>query len=248
MINIQNLPKKTNKIIGIYKITNPNGKIYIGQSSDINNRKYFYKYLKCYKQPIIYSSLLKYGWEQHKFNIVEECKWEDLNLRERYWQEYYNVIGPDGLNCMLTNTDELPRKLSEEALLRKKETCQKRPIKQYTIYGEFIKDWESVAFASIELGISVASIHNICNLVTKSPKLFIFRYKDSPKELLENITYTKYLNKNKPIFQYDLQRNFIQEWECNRDIEIYFNRPSHSVISCCNKKSKTAFGYIWEFK
>ena len=38
---------KKYKMIGIYKITNPNGKIYIGQSRDLKNRELQYsKYLK----------------------------------------------------------------------------------------------------------------------------------------------------------------------------------------------------------
>lgn len=33
-------------MIGIYKITNPNGKVYIGQSIDLERRLYYYKNLK----------------------------------------------------------------------------------------------------------------------------------------------------------------------------------------------------------
>lgn len=35
---------------GIYKITNPNGKIHIGQSIDLECRFKCYKYLKCKNQ------------------------------------------------------------------------------------------------------------------------------------------------------------------------------------------------------
>ena len=48
-------------MIGIYKITSPSGKIYIGQSKDIEKRFKAYKNLKCKGQPYIYRSLLKYG-------------------------------------------------------------------------------------------------------------------------------------------------------------------------------------------
>lgn len=248
MINISKTSKNKNKIIGIYKITNPKGKVYIGQSSNINNRKYFYKYLKCYKQPIIYSSLLKYGWENHQWDIIEECSWEQLNIRERYWQEYYDVIGPNGLNCILTNTDKLPRKLSKSALLNKQETCYKRPIKQYTVYGNFIRDWESVALASRELGISVVAIHNICNLIIKSPKQFIFRYLDSSQEMLENVSYVKYKNRNREIIQYDLEDNFIREWDSITEVKRELNYSFCSINSVCRGKSKTANGFKWKFK
>lgn len=94
-----------NKICGIYKIINPKGKIYIGQSTNINKRKHIYKTVKCKGQIKIYNSILKYGWENHQFDTIEECLVEQLNERERYWQDYYNVL-KGGLNCKLTKTED----------------------------------------------------------------------------------------------------------------------------------------------
>lgn len=48
-------------MVGIYKITNPNGRIYIGQSTDIKFRWGIYRKLKCKDQPSLYNSLKKYG-------------------------------------------------------------------------------------------------------------------------------------------------------------------------------------------
>ena len=41
-------------MVGIYKITNPSGKIYIGQSVNIDNRISSYKNLKCKNQTKLY--------------------------------------------------------------------------------------------------------------------------------------------------------------------------------------------------
>ena len=102
-------------MIGIYKITNPNGKVYIGQSVDINIRLSNYKKLtqSISEQPAIYNSLLKYGVNKHIFEVIEECIIENLNDRERFWQEYYNCIN-DGLNCKYTTTKDKSGHLSEE--------------------------------------------------------------------------------------------------------------------------------------
>jgi group I intron endonuclease len=86
------------KISGIYKITSPSGKIYIGESLDIIRRWYNYKSLNCKRQPKIYNSLKKYGAENHLFEIIEECDTYILRERERYWQEHYNCLGENGLN------------------------------------------------------------------------------------------------------------------------------------------------------
>lgn len=76
-------------MIGIYKITSPSGKVYIGQSIDIDKRKNNYKNLNCKDQPKIYNSLNKYGWLNHKFEVIEECNIEFLNEQEVNWKKYY---------------------------------------------------------------------------------------------------------------------------------------------------------------
>jgi group I intron endonuclease len=94
---------------GIYKITNPKGKVYIGQSRDLEKRKLQYsKYLKKYcRQLKLVNSINKYGWELHIFEIIEYCDFDLLNIKERHWQEFYNSID-NGLNCLYTKTLDKP--------------------------------------------------------------------------------------------------------------------------------------------
>lgn len=101
-------------MIGIYKITSPTNKIYIGQSLDIEKRFVNYKGLFCKQQTKLYNSLLKYGVDNHKFEILEECSVDLLNERERYYQDYYNVLSVNGLNCWLTKTNDKSGLLSNE--------------------------------------------------------------------------------------------------------------------------------------
>lgn len=102
-------------MIGIYKITNPKGKVYIGQSRDLKKRELQYsKYLKRHcRQLKIVSSINKYGWSQHSFEIIEICDFDNLNIRERYWQEFYNSI-EKGLNCIYTKTKDKPSLFGSE--------------------------------------------------------------------------------------------------------------------------------------
>jgi group I intron endonuclease len=92
-------------MIGIYKITSPTNKIYIGQSINIEKRFLDYKKLRCKSQIALYNSFVKHGIETHLFEIIEDCEIELLNERERYWQDFYNVL-ESGLNCKLTNTKD----------------------------------------------------------------------------------------------------------------------------------------------
>lgn len=101
-------------MIGIYQIISPTGKIYIGQSRNISKRISQYKNLKCEGQIKLYRSLIKYGWDKHSFKILEKCIIEDLNKRERYYQDKYNVLSSNGLNLILTPTEDLIRVYSLE--------------------------------------------------------------------------------------------------------------------------------------
>ena len=106
-------------MIGIYKITSPSNKIYIGQSVNIEKRFTSYKrmYVKNEKQTKLHRSFLKYGFENHSFEVVEECEIIYLNESERYWQEFYDCLN-SGLNCVLTKTTDKSGKVSKETLLK----------------------------------------------------------------------------------------------------------------------------------
>lgn len=94
-------------MIGIYKITSPTGRVYIGQSINISYRFSTYRRLNkgCKNSPKLYSSLLKHGYINHKFEVLEECSVELLNERERYYQELFDATSDKNLNCILTKTD-----------------------------------------------------------------------------------------------------------------------------------------------
>jgi hypothetical protein len=54
---------------------------------------------------------------------------------------------------------------------------------------------------------------------------------------------------SKPIIQYDLNDNFIKEWECARSVKIENLKIIPSLISaCCLNKNKTHLGFKWKFK
>jgi group I intron endonuclease len=95
-------------ICGVYIIISPNGRVYIGESRDIIKRWFedYFKLKNCKGQIRLYNSLKFYGPENHIYQLLEECTFEELKKRERYWQDYFDVLSPIGLNCKLTGTDE----------------------------------------------------------------------------------------------------------------------------------------------
>lgn len=125
-------------MIGIYKITNPKGRIYIGQSFNIKKRWIAYKTSLGKSQPQLYNSFKKYGFDKHKFEVVIECDKEQLNDLERYYQELYSCLGKGGMNCTLVNdsqrtgehSQETKEKIRQKAIGRvpSKECLEKRRI------------------------------------------------------------------------------------------------------------------------
>lgn len=90
-------------MIGIYKITNlKNGKVYIGQSRQIEkrfqqhrNKSKFLEEDKWYSP--LYIDMYSFGIENFSFEVIEECTIEELNEKEEYWIKYYNSQ-EDGYN------------------------------------------------------------------------------------------------------------------------------------------------------
>lgn len=103
-------------MIGIYKITSPSNKVYIGQSIDIYKRFNQYKSIsQTKKQKRLHHSFKKHGIYNHIFEVLEECSIDLLNERERYYQDFYNVL-EFGLNCLLTDTNGSIKVYSKETI------------------------------------------------------------------------------------------------------------------------------------
>ena len=93
-------------MVGIYKITNPKNGVYIGQSTNIEKRFAQYRCYSCNTQIRLYRSLVKYGVDNHTFEIITQCDITQLNDLERFYQDIYCSTNQYGLNCMLTTTKE----------------------------------------------------------------------------------------------------------------------------------------------
>jgi group I intron endonuclease len=107
---IKTVPKGTS---GIYKITSPSKKVYIGKAVCIRKRWHQYNLKECTKQPRLFASFKKHGVQNHIFEIIEICSEDDLSSRENYWQVHYDVIGRYGLNCVIEDPKSGKRVLSE---------------------------------------------------------------------------------------------------------------------------------------
>jgi len=119
----------------VYKITSPSGKVYIGSSKEISCRKRWnsYKGLYCKNQVKLYRSLVKYGPDNHLFEIVWTGVVEELFTKEVEYGVLYDVLSKEkGLNLRLPKAGELPTYTSNETKekMRKSLTGLKRSEEQ----------------------------------------------------------------------------------------------------------------------
>ena len=193
----------TNVIGYIYKLTSPNGKIYIGQTINKKQRKYHYN-SKCFKQQIkLWNNVQKYGWKPGEtFEIIEECLCGDnkciLNEREKYWIQYYDSL-KNGLNCNeggYGNTgyiaseetknkiskyhknkppmsDETKEKLRQINLGKTYET---KAIQQIDENGVIIKIWDGITKCALELNLNISGISKVLTGKSKTTKGYRFKY------------------------------------------------------------------------
>lgn len=147
-------------MIGIYKIISPIGKIYIGQSINIERRFLRYKKLHCKTQILIYRSLIKYGAERHVFEVVCECEISELNDKERYYQDLYNCTGENGLNCFLNEYSGGIRAVSQQT----KEKISK------TLKGRIMPNSVKLKISKSNKGRVISSDHKRMLSISKKGK------------------------------------------------------------------------------
>lgn len=114
--------KENTRKPGIYLWTNKiNGKSYVGSAQDLTKRiKYYYcssgliNYLSKSNSKI-YSSLLKYGYNNFSLKILEYCELTSLTKREQY---YLNLLDPE-YNILKTAYSRTGRKVSKKTKVKK---------------------------------------------------------------------------------------------------------------------------------
>lgn len=232
-------------MIGIYKITSPSGRVYIGQAVDISTRKKTYEKANCKQQPRLYRSINKYGFSEHDFTILEECAEDILNERERYWQDFYSATNSRGLNCRLTETGDKSGKLSEASIgVVKRALRYKRntPVYQFTLEGDLLRMYESTIEAGRILGdvTKGSSISSCCNGRQSTAFGYIWSYSDYVK------TPTKITHQHgKVVLQLDLGEDTIREYDSPKDAVKQYGK---SIYDCLADKQKSAYGFIWKYK
>jgi len=219
------------KFSGIYLITNMiNGKMYVGQSKNIYNRfkshkaSAFSENVK--RHYLLYRSIRKYGLENFRFEVLEECKPELLLEREQYW---YNMLKPE-YNLMY------PRETPSEN--------NKKPILQIDPKTlKVIAKFDSCVGAGKALGLEPKNI----SAVASGKERMVFGcywcyVKDYSKDWQPKPNKTL-----RPVMQINMNLEIVAKFESIRQA----SEETKICRACINrvalKKGKHAGNYIWRY-
>ena len=236
---------------GIYMWISPSEKIYIGQSRNLEHRKSEFESIKkiyTSKNSAIDLARQKYpDFSKWKYCVLEECKEEVLNERERYYIEKYNSFH-NGYN----SNDGGNFDNSAVVLAAKKRV---KKILQYDLDGNLLKIWDSVKDASKELNIEISSLSNAASCTGKKTCCGFqwswvgedktYRQKIKPiKTAKQRIVEAKY----KSVIEYDLNGNFIKEWSSIKEASQTLKISHTHISACCLGKRTTAGKFQWKYK
>ena len=241
----------------IYKIVNDiNDKVYIGQTSETIEKRWARhkrsRNYKKYKHIHFYMALNKYGID-HFFvsevmkisaNTKEELK-KELNKWEKYYISEFNSFrngynsteGGDGVMTGFRHTEESKKKMSKshKGAILTEETRRKMSLAHKGLtFSE-----ETRKILSEKAKMRIRSQESIRKSADKHIGL---KMSNKTKQKL------KECNK-RTILQYDLQNNFITEWDTIKEAANSLGLKSASPIrQCLTGKSKQSHGYIWKYK
>lgn len=244
------------KMTGIYGIQSPSGKIYIGQSWDIETRFKYYKSHKVYQQPALSNSINKYGFDSHELKVLHELPkditQEVLDRYEVFYMQTYKDAG-----FVLLNTKEGGRGgkhnestkkiLSEQRIgVKKSEETKKKMSAWQKGRKRSAEDIEKMRLAKTGMKYSEEARKNMGRKI--GSKLS----EESKKQIGDKqrgkiISNSTRLKLSKSFLQLDLDNNVIKLWTSAREAERVLGLQGTHISACAKGKRHTCGGFKWAY-
>lgn len=123
------------------------------------------------------------------------------------------------------------------------------PVLQYNKDGKFIKKYDSANDAGRAMGkINGGNIIKCCKGEIKTSCGFIWKYETDNTSIEQLVFLKKKRTTGRPVLQYDLQNNFLAEYESCEEAGRQLNKSGNGINRCARGERKTAYGYKWKYK
>lgn len=168
-----------------------------------------------------------------KDNRIENLRWTTRKGNMN------NPVTKSRMSKYYSDKDWIMAKI-QKGIINKSKTAPKK-VYQYSLDGVFLKEYETTIIAEKETGVKKELITMSCRESGKrQAKGFLWTY-----ERLDKIEYKPYSKNNKRVAQYDLNGNFIKEFESIKEANAILGL--HDVGAACRGVIKTCGGYEWRF-
>lgn len=264
------------KMTGIYKITSPSGKVYIGQSRNIKNRWRDHKTSRFAYCRYVNNSIKKYGAENHVFEMLHELpnnvSRQIMNEYELFYWQQYKDAGFRMLNIMkpgnsVEHSEETKKKISEAGKGRKSSQLAIELLRQRSIGNKYslgLKHSEEskIKMSKWQKGKPHSISHNdkirLANLGRKQSsetiekrRLKLVGHKVSEETRLKiSKGNTNNPVHSKPVIQMNMSGEFIKEWqsisEAARCLNMFDTNIGNVLLGIGGRK--TAGGFKWQYK
>ena len=210
----------------VYKHTTPSEKVYIGITKVSVNARWRNGEGYIHNE-YFYRAIKKYGWDNIKHEILfaglteKEAKIKEIELI-RYYKSHDRAYGYN-----LTEGGD-----GVHGYTHSPESISKIP----NLYSTGHKPWNTGKCLSEETKRKLSESH---------------KGKPSPMKgvrLSEERRAFNAMIRKRPISQFDKAGIFIRHWDSAKDASISLKISQGNISQCCNKKRKSAGGYIWEFR
>lgn len=204
--------------------------------------------------------------------VVVECSYLQLFISKeenidavceetvKFLKEKTEIYGKYEKNGKLCNSDLLKQMglIEKETQVKPTKRVNKltsKPVLQYSLDGEFIKEWDSIYAASESIsGVkgSYGNIYKCCKAKTKTAYGFVWRYKSdcgmSDAKPAQYIKFNPRKRVAKTVLQYSLNGEFIREWYSDIEAAAAVGGSAGNIRHCCLGHYKKAYGYVWKYK
>lgn len=121
-------------------------------------------------------------------------------------------------------------------------------VHKYSLLGDYIETYEHLSDVVKEMNLTHGGhISNCCNGTRDTAYGFMWSYEKHEKINPARNTH----NQGVSVIQYDLDMNIINKFDNGIEASKQFGDKSQkaymSINRCLNKKSKSAYGYYWEY-
>lgn len=211
----------------IYKYVSPSGKVYIGQTlHERDRRQDFLNSNMPYAGDKINKAREKYGVNNFEYEVIFKVSSlvkleviEILNEKEiqyiKIFDSYYNGYNSTtGGRNDFEITEETKKKLSESAKNQyvNQGSAVARPVLQYSIFGDFIKEWKSAREAALALNIEANNITIVCQGKRNHAYDYIWKYKDEFDKIPIKIKIKSKKSSKLPVIEYTLEGVETRRW------------------------------------